>query len=235
MSRNTSLQELRDYLIIDPWYGHASETTAAMVKGIRDNQRDPRFARFRGAFAWTPPIKEDRYRELICLWCLMGLPAYQQGNRVDWRPEEFAERWREDFDIQLDELKQFLRSHKWPLPVARFPSEPDNSEAKLDIDQAASPEGWDKAIELGQVESDIEAYEQRPTSPETKNHLAELKLKHSRLKSWFANGLDALCAGQNKDDATAIAAAYDKAWEVIGKLLHRALKSALRMNIRSSK
>jgi len=43
---------------------------------------------------------------------MMGLPVYQQGSQVDWRPEELAERWTEDFDIELDELNVFLKRHR---------------------------------------------------------------------------------------------------------------------------
>lgn len=191
--------ELRRCLMLDPLYGDETNATPpmfnaatpAMINGIyRDNQRDVRYTRFDGAFSWTPPIKEDRYRELICLWCLMGLPNYQHNQRLDWRPEEFAERWSEDFDIQLDELKAFLRRHKWPLPIAFFPSEPDNSEAKLNIEQAEFSEGWDKLQELAKLESQIADWGSKTAKTVTEELRKEARLKrlrrqHEHLEAWF--------------------------------------------------
>jgi hypothetical protein len=120
----------------------------------------------------------------------MGLPAYQQGSQVDWRLEELAERWTEDFDIDLDELKAFLRHHKWPLPINFFPSEPDNSEAKVRLEHSEYTEGWEKLEELAAVELQIENWQSKTAATveeELRKEARRRKLhwQHEHLKLWL--------------------------------------------------
>jgi len=56
----------------------------------------------------------------------MGLPAYRNGIPLGWKWRDFLENWTQGFEIPLDELRDFLRSHSYPLPVEFFPDEQED-------------------------------------------------------------------------------------------------------------
>ncbi len=153
--------KLHSHLNLDPYYGLLSTATEAIISGIyRDNAGTILYPQFRRRFSLLP-CKGDKQRELIYLWCgLMGLPTYRGGSPLDWQWEDFLENWTQDFQLRLDELKDFLRQHSWPLPSAHFPNEVDNTDRKVALDE----EEFDRAFHDFTV-----------LLPQLKEELAEIK------------------------------------------------------------
>ena len=82
---------------------------------------------FRSEFAWKF-FKDDIHRELIYLWCaFLGLAAYRDDEPLDWTWRDYIRHWDADFAFKNDELREFLRSQKLPLPAYFYRVEPDTT------------------------------------------------------------------------------------------------------------
>jgi len=119
---------LHHYIQLDPIYGVKSDRINSFLKEIlHKNSGNVLYSQFQNQFSLLP-CKNDQQRKLIYLWCgLMGLPAYQNKTILNWQWEDFLENWKQDFEIRLDDLKDFLRQKSLPLPMAFFPSEVDST------------------------------------------------------------------------------------------------------------
>lgn len=154
---NIRFEELHYFVMLDPFYGVESAATESIINSIyRDNLVNPPFQRFSRRFSLLP-CKTDKQRHLIYLWCgLMGLPAYRNNQPLGWQREEFLDHWTEDFDLRLDEVKEFLRKHSWPLPTWSYPDEVDNTERKIALDEAEFEAAFhDISVVLPQLEADL--------------------------------------------------------------------------------
>lgn len=163
----TCFSEFHHILMIDPFYGVGSAATESILNNIyRQNAVNILFQNFRTRFSQSP-CKADIHRHLIYLWCgLMGLPGYSGNQTLDWHSEEFLEHWTNNFDLRLDELREFLRKHELPLPSRFFPDDVDNTERRLALDESAYQSAFhDFAIILPQLREDLE--ELRAIQPES--------------------------------------------------------------------
>lgn len=132
------VRELETYMRLDPFYGIDSDRPEALLEEIyEDNAGSPRFQSFRRRYLQIP-FKNQHQHHLVLLWCgLMGLPAYRDNQSLTWEPREFLDHWSADFDLQSEELKEFLRDNHWPLPTWFFPHEIDNTYRKLALGKSA--------------------------------------------------------------------------------------------------
>ncbi len=137
-----SFDKLLHILNLDPYYGVESIATESILRDIyRENIGNELFKQFSRNYSLLP-CKTDKQRHLICLWCgLMGLPAYRGDQPLGWQQEEFLDHWTEDFDVRLNEVREFMRAHSWSLPTLLFSGEVDNTERKF----ALSIEDYDAA------------------------------------------------------------------------------------------
>ena len=82
-------------------------------------------------------FKDEIHRELIYLWCsFIGLPAYQDNQRLDWSWRDYINNWKVVFYFHDDELREFLKQQRLPLPVHYFYNEPDNTGDPAIVDMA---------------------------------------------------------------------------------------------------
>lgn len=134
---NISFNELHHYMQLDSYYGNNSIATLSIINGLYNTNSDnDLFQRFDKRFSQLP-CKGDQVRHLIYYWCgLMQLPTYLNGSPTNWQREDFLDNWMKDFDLNLGELKNFLRANSWPLPVKVFPNETDNTQNKVSLDEA---------------------------------------------------------------------------------------------------
>lgn len=152
-----SFSELHHTMTLDPFYEVESVATESVINSIyHENSGNPYFEQFKHRFSLLP-CKADKQRHLIYLWCgLMGLPGYTENQVLDWQREEFLDHWTEGFDLRLNEIKEFLRKHRWPLPSRLFPNEVDNSERKLALDEAMYEAAFhDFTVVLPQLKKDL--------------------------------------------------------------------------------
>jgi len=131
-----SFNELHHYMQLDPFYGNNSIATMSIVNGLhKKNSNNDLYQRFDKRFNQLP-CKGEHVRHLIYYWCgLMQLPTYLNKSPTNWQREDFLDNWMKDFDLNLGELKNFLRANNWPLPVNIFPNEVDNTENKVSMDE----------------------------------------------------------------------------------------------------
>jgi len=132
-----SFNELHHYMQLDPFYGMDPTITLSIVNDLHNKHSgNDLIQRFDNRFSRLP-CKGDHVRHLIYFWCgFMQLPAYLNGSRINWQREDFIDNWTKNFDLNLDELKSFLRANNWPLPVMIFPNEMDNTQNKVSLDKA---------------------------------------------------------------------------------------------------
>ena len=120
-----SLSKLRDRLAVDAYWGVSTSLVENVISEIYVSKKnDKKFEEFHCHFLlW--PCSGDTYRFLIYLWIGLGLPAYLNGQRVDWHyeRENSLEYWQHDFVFKKDELRNFLKDNQYPLPVYFFPGE----------------------------------------------------------------------------------------------------------------
>ncbi|PLY12830.1 MAG: hypothetical protein C0631_15890 [Sedimenticola sp.] len=150
-------EELHHYLMLDPFYGVESAATESVINGIyRENADNQLFQQFSHRFSLAP-CKTDKQRHLIYLWCgLMGLHAYRGEQPLNWDREDYLEHWTDDFDLELNEIKTFLRKHNWPLPTWFFPDDVDNTERKMALDDKEFETAFhDFAVTLPQLEKEL--------------------------------------------------------------------------------
>lgn len=94
-------------------------------------------------------FKRDIHRELIYLWCaFLGLATYRNGERLDRTWRDYIKEWNADFAFKDDELREFLRSQRLPLPAYFFPEEPDNSDDPKTIDMTVAWLNMDPAADV---------------------------------------------------------------------------------------
>jgi len=109
------------------------EKTYTQLNAVRRAQEAQR------AFRRNAVIKYDIHRELIYLWCsFLGLPTYRKGKRLEWSWRDLVDHWNVDFEFKEDELREFLRRQKLPLPGEFFPNEPDRSNDPTIIDMVVA-------------------------------------------------------------------------------------------------
>lgn len=149
-------------LITDPYYGINSSTTEDFINRIYEkNANNAIYKQFRSRFHSRPWFRADKQRELIYLWCvLLGLPVYRNGSPYSWKLKNPIEQHVLDFQIRLDELKDFLRKHSWPLPSGLFANEVDRT---------------DRKVTLGKVEYDHAFHEVTEVLPKLRENLEELE------------------------------------------------------------
>ncbi len=123
--------------------------TRSLVNSIyRQNSGNSFYLQFLKQFNLTSS-KDDHQRHLIYIWCcLLRLPTYRRGTAFRWRYQDFLENCNVDFEIKLDELKSFLRQRSWPLPVALFPNELDNTAAVIEKSTVVHAEAFDQFIDV---------------------------------------------------------------------------------------
>ncbi len=171
-------EELHHYLNLDPFYGVESAATESIINDIyRGNAGNQLFQQFSHRFSLLP-CKTDKQRHLIYLWCgLMGLPSYRGNQPLEWTRNDFLEHWRENFDLQLGEIKAFMRKHGWPLPTKLFPDEVDNTERKLALEEAEfDAASHDFTVALPKLQEDLEEVQNiQPAS------MAERKEKQTEI------------------------------------------------------
>ena len=93
---------------------------------------------FRSEFRWKF-FKSDIHREVIYLWCcFLDLASYRNGELLDWTWRDYIAHWNADFAFKDDELREFLRSQRLPLPAYFFPEEPDKSDDPAIIDMTVA-------------------------------------------------------------------------------------------------
>lgn len=171
MNQFITFSDLRDCLMLDPFYGVKSElaATQSIINNIHHrNNGNQQYKGFKDRFGLLP-CSNDQQHQLVYLWCgTMGLPAYRNGTPLAWKWRDFLENWTQGFEIPLDELRDFLRSHSYPLPVAFFPDEVDNTERKVSLEEVEFDQAFHEAIVV---------------IPELKHDLAELKgIRPSSMK-----------------------------------------------------
>lgn len=178
--------QLYQILSEDLFYGIESAATPAIVNGLfRDNKRNEEYLSLMKRLSESPHL--DEYSELICLWCgMMGLPAYQDGKMLDWRWREFLDHWEQDFEIQLADLRNFLREHEWPLPAALFPDEKDNTCRKVKADKDEAGIHFDM---LAEHEKSIkkELHDLKETPPESMAARKAKKAETEKLEKQLEN------------------------------------------------
>lgn len=142
---------------LDPYYGVESAATQSIVNGIyRKQEGIKQYQEFINRFVLLP-CKSDQQRHLGYLWCgMMGLQPYRKGSPLNWRWRDLLENWTQDFEIRLDELKKLLRHHSYPLPVYFFSDEKDNTERKVELEEAEFDRAFhDFSIVLPQLKADL--------------------------------------------------------------------------------
>ncbi len=152
-----TFNELHHYMQLDPFYGYNSVAVLSIINDLYNgNAANDLFQKFEKRFSRLP-CKADQVRHLIYYWCgLMGLPTYQNGKPSNWKREDFLDHWTIGFDLNIDELKQFLRANNWPLPVNIFPNELDNTERKLALDEEEFRTAFhDFTVVLPQLKMDL--------------------------------------------------------------------------------
>lgn len=188
--------ELHHYMMLDPFYGVESSATDSIINGIYlENTGNARYNQFENHFT-SSPCKNDQHRYLIYLWCgLMGLPAYRDSALLNWQWNDFLENWTQDFEIRLDELRDFLRQHLWPLPAAFFPSEVDNTERKVALDEAEFVRTFHEITSvLPLLEDKLEELKKIP--PESMKARQQKKIEIENIEQQIA----AINPGNNKND-----------------------------------
>jgi hypothetical protein len=153
----TRFSELHHFLMTDPYYGVDSAAAESILNGIyQKNSGNALFQNFRRRFSLLP-CKDDIHKQLIYLWCgFMDLPSYSGNQVLNRQSVEYLDHWTDDFNLHLDELREFLRRQKLPLPSYLFPDAVDNTERKLALDKVTYEAAFhDFTIVLPQLEKDL--------------------------------------------------------------------------------
>ncbi|MBV1884532.1 MAG: hypothetical protein KUG82_23025 [Pseudomonadales bacterium] len=173
----------------------------------RDHESNVIFAGFQRQFS-VKPCKANHQLHLLLLWCgPMGLPSHQNNELMRCQPMDYLENWTQEFEIQLDDLKDFLRENNLPLPVAYFPTYADNTKNKTTVDATKFqqyavelPQLENRLAELKQIQpenmtedaakqdavSKIEKQIQLIIAPEKEGSTETPEEREQRLKRWFA-------------------------------------------------
>lgn len=132
-------KEIHQFLILDPFYGSNNTSIDSVIDRIyQSNSNNALFGQFYDNFQ-NLRIKTDKQRHLIYLWCgLMGLPCSINNNVITWHWSDYLTNWTKDFDIYIDDLKEFLRQHSLPLPMHFFPDDIDNTKKKSELNSTDS-------------------------------------------------------------------------------------------------
>ncbi|NIB39077.1 hypothetical protein HBA55_05740 [Pseudomaricurvus alkylphenolicus] len=165
-----SAAELELQLMLDPYYGvkaheesgdnpevEAEGSVDGCQKVIDEIMSDPGLAinaeKITDKFLLSP-LKANRQKLLVYLWCgAIGLPPYRDSLPVTWRWQDLLAHGTDAFQVRLNDLKDVLRHYGWPLPIAIFPKEPDNSLQKLTLCQQEYQAVFDNiAIKLPELE-----------------------------------------------------------------------------------
>jgi len=127
-----SFSELHHILQLDPYYGLSSGATPSLIRTIYEGNEDKNsYHNFKTRFSFLP-CKSEQQRHLLYIWCgLMGLTTYQNGRPTTWKWQDYLKHWTTDFDIDIGELRSFLRKNEYPLPIAVYPDELDNTKNKV--------------------------------------------------------------------------------------------------------
>ena len=197
---NISFNELLHYMQLDPFYGNHSVTSLSIVNDLyKKNGGNDLFQRFDNRFSRLP-CKTDHVRHLIYFWCgLMQLPTYLNGKPTNWQREDFLDNWTKDFDLNLNELKHFLRENGWPLPVKVYPNEKDNTERKTSLEEAEFERIFnDFADKLPKLIADLaELKEIQPAN------MKERQLKKDEIAN-IKKQIDEIHSGANDTEKTAV-------------------------------
>ncbi|QYZ65367.1 MAG: hypothetical protein HPY30_04830 [Gammaproteobacteria bacterium (ex Lamellibrachia satsuma)] len=157
-------------LITDTFYGKNSTASKNLIKRIYDNKsNNALYDQFRHQFHSRPWFRNDKQRELLYLWCvLIGLPVYRNGLQYSWQLNHPIEQHVQGLEIKLDELRDFLRQHSWPLPSGLFPNEVDCTYRKVTLDKEEYDRAFHEAIEvLPKLQKNLEELERiQPASME---------------------------------------------------------------------
>lgn len=88
---------------------------------------------FRDAFMRLP-CKENQLLLLVYSWCgPLGLRYSRNGQSPENQVSDLLSNWTSEFQIQLEDLKVFLRQNGWPLPVSIFSGEADHTHNKVNL------------------------------------------------------------------------------------------------------
>lgn len=98
---------------------------------------EPKRRVFRDAFGRLP-CKGNQLLLLIFSWCgPLGLHYSRKGQSPENQESDLLKNWSKEFQIQLEDMKEFLRKNSWPLPVNIFENEPDNTQKKVNLSNKA--------------------------------------------------------------------------------------------------
>ena len=114
----------------------------------QERNHNQQIHQFRSEFRWKF-FKRDIHRELIYLWCcFLGLATYRDGEPLDWSWRDYIEQFSADFTFKEEELSEFLKSQRLPLPAYFFPEEPDRSDDPATIDRTVAWLNTDPAVNV---------------------------------------------------------------------------------------
>lgn len=181
-----------------------SEGTAAVLKQIQHKYQDwETFQHFEYRFNGLP-CKNDTQRLLILLWCgLMGLNARREDKPLGWQWEDFLKHWKGGFEFELDDIRSFLRDHRWPLPSELFPREVDNTTNQLHWTDEESELAFQRVIQqLPLLKAELE--ELSGAQPETYREQKEKKREIARIRNEIASIEDHYCISGTGEAATPV-------------------------------
>ncbi len=192
-----SFSELHYRMTLDPFYGRENTASESIINHIfHDNSENTLFLQFRNKYFSKPLIRNDHQRQLIYLWCQrLDLPSYYDGDFPDWQMVDYLDEQLENSEIQLNELKSFLRKNLWPLPEAFFPDEVDNTRRKIElVDDEFNQAFNDFVIVLPKLEGELEELKNTPVIS-----MAERAQKHDEIVI-LESHIKAIHAGKIRTD-----------------------------------
>lgn len=177
-------------MVQDPYYGINFSITKSIIDETYDkNSTNIMYLHFKNRCS-SIPSKGDYTRELIYLWCgLCGLQTYRNEKLFQWDWETNLDNWSEDFEIQLNELKTFLRKNLLPLPMDFFPDEPDNTKRKIEMDEEEFNRAFESfAVELPKLEENLKELqkiqpENMAAREQKKNEIQSIELEIEAIRT----------------------------------------------------
>jgi len=127
-------------------------------------------------------VPGNSYPPLTLALVLCGideLDTFLPGKKetTDWKYESFSKNFRDDLEINLDDLQYLMRKRKLPLPVALFPSEPGNTAEAIQLSEKEYGEAFDEFAAIDDIEREINSWEILNPISITEKGLKEQKLK----------------------------------------------------------
>ncbi|MBL4775712.1 MAG: hypothetical protein JKY87_06625 [Mariprofundus sp.] len=137
---------------------------------------------------------------LALVMCGMDeLDTFLPGEKepTGWKYESLSKNFRDDLEVNLNDLKYLMRKRHLPLPVALFPTDQGNTEEAIRLNGEEYQKAFAEFAAIADVERDVREWEVMNPTSITEKSLKEQKLKELRdtlqmLKNNASVGMDSL-------------------------------------------